>query len=69
MKLRHDFVGEALKPAVRCRGSGVMLEAQEKVVCIVVVFDRDIAETAALRGMRSRATRVYPLRFEPEPEQ
>lgn len=68
----RDFVIEVLKAVFRLNETqalNVMMTAHQKGVCVVAVFERDIAETKAARGTEAGAAKGYPLRFGTEPEE
>src|SRR3954463_11564347 len=47
----------------------VMLTAHQRVVCLVAVFTRDVAETKATRATDAGRAKGYPLLFTTEPEE
>lgn len=68
----RDFVVEVLKAVFRLNESQalkVMMTAHQKGVCVVAVFERDVAETKAARATEAGAAKGYPLRFGTEPEE
>lgn len=68
----RDFVVEVLKAVFRlneAQALKVMMTAHQKGVCVVAVFERDVAETKAARATEAGASKGYPLRFGTEPEE
>src|SRR3974390_299927 len=68
----RDFVVQVLKAVFRLNESqamNVMLTAHKKGVCVVAVFEKDVAETKAARATEAGAAKGYPLRFDTEPEE
>ena len=47
----------------------VMMTAHRKVVCVVSVYPRDVAETKAARATDAGRAMGFPLRFDCEPEE
>ena len=47
----------------------VMMTAHQRGVCVVAVFERDVAETKATRGTEAGRAKGYPLLFTTEPEE
>jgi ATP-dependent Clp protease adaptor protein ClpS len=47
----------------------VMITAHRRGVCVVAVFQKDIAETKATRATEAGQAKGYPLQFTTEPEE
>ena len=47
----------------------VMITAHKRGVCVVAVFEKDVAETKATRATEMGRSKGYPLRFTTEPEE
>ncbi len=68
----RDFVTAVLK-AEFCMGEDraykVMITAHKRGVCVVAVYQRDVAETKATRATDHGKKFGYPLMFTTEPEE
>ena len=47
----------------------VMITAHRRGVCVVAVYERDVAETKATRATEAGRSKGYPLLFTTEPEE
>ncbi len=68
----RDFVVKVLKSEFHMgeeRAGAVMLTAHQRGVCVVAVYQRDIAETKATNATDMGRARGYPLQFTTEPEE
>ena len=68
----REFVVQVLKAEFRMnedQAYRVMMTAHQRGVCVVAVFERDVAETKATRGTEAGRAKGYPLLFTTEPEE
>jgi len=68
----REFVVQVLKAEFRMNESQayrVMITAHQRGVCVVAVFEKDVAETKATRGTEAGRAKGYPLLFTTEPEE
>jgi ATP-dependent Clp protease adaptor protein ClpS len=68
----RDFVVAVLKAVFRMGGdqaARVMITAHQKGVCVVAVYQRDIAETKATEATDAGREAGFPLMFTTEPEE
>ncbi|HKD26398.1 MAG TPA: ATP-dependent Clp protease adapter ClpS [Xanthobacteraceae bacterium] len=68
----REFVTMILKAEFRMNESQahrVMITAHQPGVCVVAVFEKDVAETKATRGTEAGRAKGYPLLFTTEPEE
>ncbi len=68
----REFVVMVLKAVFRIGGdqaARIMLTAHQKGVCVVAVFQRDIAETKATEATDAGRSAGFPLMFTTEPEE
>ena len=68
----REFVVQVLKGEFRMnedQAYRVMMTAHQRGVCVVAVFERDVAETKATRGTEAGRAKGYPLLFTTEPEE
>jgi len=68
----RDFVVMVLKAEFRMseeQAYRVMMTAHQRGVCVVAVYQRDIAETKATRATEAGRKLGYPLLFTTEPEE
>ena len=68
----REFVVMVLKAVFRIGGdqaARVMLTAHQKGVCVVAVYQRDIAETKATEATDVGRSAGFPLMFTTEPEE
>jgi len=68
----REFVVQVLKAVFRMNADQayrVMMTAHQRGVCVVAVFERDVAETKATRGTEAGRAKGYPLLFTTEPEE
>jgi len=68
----REFVVQVLKAEFRMNESQahrVMITAHQPGVCVVAVFEKDVAETKATRGTEAGRAKGYPLLFTTEPEE
>ena len=67
-----EFVVTILKAEFRMseeQAYRVMMTAHRRGVCVVAVYQRDIAETKASRATDAGRSKGYPLMFTTEPEE
>ena len=68
----REFVVSVLKAEFRMseeQAYRVMITAHRRGVCVVAVYQRDIAETKATRATEAGRSKGYPLMFTTEPEE
>src|ERR1700681_1553868 len=68
----REFVVEVLKAVFRMnkeRAYHVMLTANQRGVCVIAVYTRDVAETKAKEATELGKENGYPLFFTTEPEE
>ena len=68
----REFVVTILKAEFRMseeQAYRVMMTAHRRGVCVVAVYQRDIAETKATRATEAGRSQGYPLMFTTEPEE
>jgi len=68
----REFVVQVLKAEFRMtedQAYRVMMTAHQRGVCVVAVFEKDVAETKATRGTEAGRAKGYPLLFTTEPEE
>ena len=68
----REFVIAVLKAEFRMtedQAYRVMMTAHQRGVCVVAVFEKDVAETKATRGTDAGRAKGYPLLFTTEPEE
>ena len=68
----REFVVTILKAEFRMseeQAYRVMMTAHRRGVCVVAVYQRDIAETKASRATDAGRSKGYPLMFTTEPEE
>src|SRR5215212_10235201 len=68
----REFVVTLLKAEFRMsedQAHRVMITAHRRGVCVVAVYDKDIAETKATRATDAGRSKGYPLQFTTEPEE
>jgi ATP-dependent Clp protease adaptor protein ClpS len=68
----REFVVTVLKAEFRMseeQAYRVMITAHRRGVCVVAVYQRDIAETKATRATEAGRSKGYPLMFTTEPEE
>jgi len=68
----REFVVTILKAEFRMseeQAYRVMMTAHRRGVCVVAVYQRDIAETKATRVTDAGRSKGYPLMFTTEPEE
>lgn len=68
----REFVVRVLKAEFAMSGDQahrVMITAHRRGVCVVAVFNREIAETKATRATEAGRREGYPLLFTIEPEE
>jgi len=68
----REFVVQVLKAEFRMNADQayrVMMTAHQRGVCVVAVFEKDVAETKATRGTDAGRAKGYPLLFTTEPEE
>jgi ATP-dependent Clp protease adaptor protein ClpS len=68
----REFVVTILKAEFRMseeQAYRVMMTAHRRGVCVVAVYQRDIAETKATRATEAGRSKGYPLMFTTEPEE
>ena len=68
----REFVVQVLKAEFRMiedQAYRVMMTAHQRGVCVVAVFEKDVAETKATRGTDAGRAKGYPLLFTTEPEE
>ena len=68
----REFVVIVLKAEFRMseeQAYRVMITAHRRGVCVVAVYQRDIAETKATRATEAGRSKGYPLMFTTEPEE
>src|SRR6202795_2940190 len=68
----REFVVTVLKAEFRMtedQAHKVMITAHQRVVCVVAVFTKDVAETKATRATDAGRAKGYPLLFTTEPEE
>ena len=68
----REFVVLVLKAVFRMNEDEayrVMMTAHRRGVCVVAVYERDVAETKATRGTEAGRSKGYPLLFTTEPEE
>ncbi|CAG0969866.1 MAG: ATP-dependent Clp protease adapter ClpS [Rhizobiaceae bacterium] len=67
----REFVVTVLKAEFRMsadQAQRVMITAHRRGLCVVAVFQRDVAETKAARATDAARDKGYPLLFAVEPE-
>src|SRR2546428_7262836 len=68
----REFVVVVLKAEFRMsedQAYRVMITAHRRGVCVVAVFEKDVAETKATRATEAGRSKGYPLLFTTEPEE
>jgi ATP-dependent Clp protease adaptor protein ClpS len=68
----REFVVQVLKAEFRMnedQAYRVMMTAHQRGVCVVAVFEKDVAETKATRATDAGRDKGYPLLFTTEPEE
>ena len=68
----REFVITVLKAEFRMnedQAYRVMITAHRRGVCVVAVFEKDVAETKATRATERGRSKGYPLLFTTEPEE
>jgi ATP-dependent Clp protease adaptor protein ClpS len=68
----REFVVAVLKAEFRMseeQAYRVMITAHKRGVCVVAVFEKDVAETKATRATEMGRSKGYPLMFTTEPEE
>ena len=68
----RDFVVAVLRGVFRMsddQAARVMITAHQKGVCVVAVYQRDIAETKASEATDAGRSAGFPLMFTTEPEE
>ena len=68
----REFVVTVLKAEFRMnedQAYRVMITAHRRGVCVVAVFEKDVAETKATRATERGRSKGYPLLFTTEPEE
>ena len=68
----REFVVAVLKGEFRMsedQAYRVMMTAHRRGVCVVAVFEKDVAETKATRATERGRSKGYPLLFTTEPEE
>jgi ATP-dependent Clp protease adaptor protein ClpS len=67
----REFVVTVLKAEFRMsadQAQRVMITAHQRGLCVVAVFQKDVAETKAARATDAAREKGYPLLFAVEPE-